>query len=434
MRMCAVMLMALVLVPNPANAELLTEEAAVRTALERNPQVKAALEGVRGARAARWGAFSEMFPKASVAYAGIRNEEEVVMDFSSMGFDMAPAVVLPLEQRTFTVEVTQPLFAGGSLYQSWRMAVLEKDVAEQDLALARTLVAFQAREAYHGAIRARGYLRIARETLEQLQENKRVVERMYEVGLVPRNDLLRSEVALAKGEQDLQRAHDGVRLAYVGLRVVMDLPANTEVEVADTVDVPPFERRLADCLATALITRPDLKAAEKGLDIAGKAVKASVGSLLPRIGAAFQYDWQSEETAFTADKDTWRVVASASFDLPIGLGNVAAVEEARARQLQARQSLRSVRRAVELEIEDAYSQLNVARKGLSLAVRQLESARENHRLVHRRFQEGEATHLDLLDAQTQLTTAKVNDLNTRLDYRRALASLARAMGLEGGLL
>jgi outer membrane protein TolC len=102
--------------------------------------------------------------------------------------------------------------------------------------------------------------------------------------------------------------------------------------------------------------------------------------------------------------------------------------------LQARERLRGLRRGVELDVERAYSQLNVARKGLSLAERQLDSAQENHRLVHRRFQEGEATHLDLLDAQTQLVTAKVNDLNTRVDYRRALASLTKAMGKERGLL
>jgi outer membrane protein TolC len=100
--------------------------------------------------------------------------------------------------------------------------------------------------------------------------------------------------------------------------------------------------------------------------------------------------------------------------------------------MQAREGVRGLRRAVELDVESAYSQLNVARKGLVFAERQRASADENYRLVQRRFQEGEATHLDLLDAQTQLTTAKANDLNTRVDYRHALALLALAMGLERG--
>ncbi len=435
-------LLALALAPSAAYGRALTEEEVVREALKRNPQVKAEAQSVRAARAAKWGALSDMFPKASVSYTGIRNEEEIT--FNPAAFDptasdsgvgqAADIVVQPLDLRTLSFEVSQPLFAGGSLYQRWRMAALQKQMAEDDLQSTRTTVAYQAREAYYGAIQARGYLRIAGETLEQLRENKRVVERMYEVGMVPRNDLLRSEVALARGEQDLQRAEDGVRLAYVGLRVVMDLASDTPVEVADTVGVPAFEMPLSDCLEKALQTRPDMLRAEKGLTVAGKGVKAAAGSLLPRLGAAFQYERQSEETAFSGDKDTWRLVASASFDLPLGLGNVATVEEARARQLEARERVRGLRRVVELDVEAAYSRLNVARKGLTFAERQLESAQENYRLVQRRFQEGEATHLDLLDAQTQLTTAKVNDLNTRVDYRHALALLTRAMGLESGLL
>ncbi len=443
MKQVGIAVLALLVVAPPAvRGRALTEEDIVRTALERNPQVKAGAQGVRAARAARWGALSDLFPKAGVSYTGIRNEEEVT--FSPAAFDPTAGdsgaghaqdiVVLPLDQRTLTFEVSQPLFAGGSLYQRWRIAALQKQMAEHDLARTRTSVAFQAREAYYGAIQARGYLRIAEETLEELRENKRVVERMYEVGLVPRNDLLRSEVALARGEQDLQRAEDGVRLAYVGLRVVMDLPSDTPVQVADTVGVPTFDGSLEECLREALSTRPDLLSAEKGLKVAGKGVKAAAGSLLPQLGAAFQYERQSEETAFSGDKDTWRLVASASFSLPLALGNVATVEEARARELQAREGVRSLRRGVELDVEGAYSQLNVARKGLVFAERQLESAEENYRLVHRRFQEGEATHLDLLDAQTQLTTAKVNDLNTSVDYRHALALLAFAMGLESAPL
>jgi outer membrane protein len=313
------LLVVLTLTPATVHGRVLTEDEVVRMALERNPQVKAGAQAVRAARAVRWSALSDMLPKASVTYAGIRNEEEIT--FSAAAFDptatdsgagqVPDIVVQPLDQRTLSFEVNQPLFAGGSLYQRWRMTALQKQMAEHELAGTRTSVAFQAREAYYGAIQARGYLRIAEETLEQLQENKRVVERMYEVGMIPRNDLLRSEVALARGEQDLQRAEDGVRLAYVGLRVVLDLPSDTAVEVADTVGVPPFEGSPEECLQQALKTRPDLLSAEKGLKVAGKGVKAAAGSLLPRLGAAFQYERQSEETAFSGDKDTWRVVASA---------------------------------------------------------------------------------------------------------------------------
>ena len=60
-----------------------------------------------------------------MSYTGIRNDEEVTfnpaaLDPTATDTVAGPApdiVVQPLDQRTLTFEVSQPLFAGGSLYQ-----------------------------------------------------------------------------------------------------------------------------------------------------------------------------------------------------------------------------------------------------------------------------------------------------------------------------
>lgn len=416
----------------PVFAEFLTEEQAVRLALERNPQVRAAEDRVSYARAGVWEATSNMLPTASASYAKIRNREEIAFEFDIgdiPGIEMAKQIITPLEMKTFSVDVTQPLFTGGALYQSRKIASRSLEASKSDLDAVRQSVALQAREAYYSLIKAEGFLEIARETLGRIRENKRVVDKMFEVGLVPNSDVLRVDAALAQGEQGSQEAEEGVELARAYLNIVLNRPMGTPVGVERGVEIVPFERSLEECIEAALRGRPDLRQMELNVEIAKRGVKASMGSLIPSLALVYHYEWSDLATAF-APQDSWRLMGVVSYDLPLGLGHAARVRGARAQAREAEQGLEQIRDGIELEVKAAWSALSVARKGLRYAESQLVSATENHRVMDRRYREGDVTYLDLLDAETLLTQAKVNHLNTRIDYRLALASLRKAMGEE----
>jgi outer membrane protein len=193
------------------------------------------------------------------------------------------------------------------------------------------------------------------------------------------------------------------------------------------VEIIPSGRSLDECIGTALRMRPDLHQMHANVDIAKRSAKASMGSLIPSLSLVYHYEWSDQETAF-APQDSWRMMGVLSYNLPLGFGHAAKVRGARAQAREAERGLEQLERGIELEVEAAWSALNVARKGLEYADRQLESATENQRVMNTRYREGDATYLDLLDGETLLTQAKVNNLNTRIDYRMALASLTKAMG------
>jgi len=422
-----------------ARAELLTEDDAVREALRRNPQVLAA-EASLGARAAAvCQATSGYLPEAGATFTRLKNDAEVTLDPSAFG---APAgipgtpeaasgaaiVIQPEYSSSFTLDVTQPLFTGGALYQARRIAGAQARAARHDLEATRARVALDAREAYYGIVSVLGLARIARESVDQLRENKRVVDRMFEVGMVPRSDALRIDAGVAEAEQELQRAEDAIGIARAALNAVLNRGIATPVEVSEEIPQPEFGLSLEECRARALAQRPDLHSIEANVESAERGVKATAASLLPTVGLLYRYSWNSTPGAFAAGEDSWFVAGTVSYNLPAGLGNVAAVQESRRSARAVREGAQAARQGALVEVETFYAQHQAARKGLTLAERRFAAAEQAYREMSARYSAGDATQLDLLDAQTRLTEAKVNDLTTRIAYRLSLARLARVMG------
>ncbi|MCK4546965.1 MAG: TolC family protein [Candidatus Eisenbacteria sp.] len=418
-----------------ASGQFLTEDEAVRIAVENNPQVMAADARVSYAGAGVWQSTSNMLPTVSASCAKIRNREEVAFEFDMPEIpgldipDMGKQIIMPLEMKTFSVDVTQPLFTGGALYQARKIASRSLDAARSDLMAVRQSVALEARKAYYNLIKSQGLLRIAQETEAQVTESKRVVDKMFEVGLVPRSDVLRVDASLAGVRQSMQQAEEGVELARAQLNIILNRPMDAAVSVEPTVEIVPFDRPLKECTETALANRPDLHQMSANVDIARRGVKAQMGSLLPSVALVYHYEWSDLATAF-APQDSWRLMGVLSYDLPLGFGNVARVRGARAQAREVERGLEMLTDGIGLEVKAAWSSLSVARKGLEFAETQLASATENRRVMDRRYREGDATYLDLLDGDTLLIQAKVNNLSTRIDYRIAVASLRKAMGEE----
>lgn len=431
---------ALVSPDGPAWAAALSEEEAVREALGHNPQVLAA-EATLGARSAGvWQASSGFLPQASASFTRLKNDQQVLLDPSAFGppteipgtpgdaSASAPIVIRPEYSSSFTLDITQPLFAGGSIYQARRIAGAQARAARHDLEATRARVGLDAREAYYGIVASLGLARIARESVDQLRENKRVVDRMFEVGMIPRSDALRIDAGVAEAEQGLQRAEDGVGIARAALNAVLNREIATPVEVSEEIPLPEFSLTLEECRRRALNQRPDLKSLQASVESSERSVKATAGSLLPSVVLLYRYSWESTPGTFSAGEDSWFVAGTVSYSFPLGLGNLAAVQQSRRTARAVREGARTAHNGALVEVETHYAQFQAARKGLTLAERRLAAAEQAYREVSARYSAGDATQLDLLDVQTRLTEAKVNDLTTRIEYRLSLARLARVMG------
>jgi outer membrane protein TolC len=85
------------------------------------------------------------------------------------------------------------------------------------------------------------------------------------------------------------------------------------------------------------------------------------------------------------------------------------------------------RDAIRLEVENAFYNLNANRDNIKTANDALGTSEESLRLARLRFQAGAGTQTEVIDAQTELTTARGNLLNAIIDYNQSYAELQRAV-------
>lgn len=80
-----------------------------------------------------------------------------------------------------------------------------------------------------------------------------------------------------------------------------------------------------------------------------------------------------------------------------------------------------------MEVENAFYNLNANRDNIKTANDALGTSEESLRLARLRFQAGAGTQTEVIDAQTELTTARGNLLNAIIDYNQSYAELQRAV-------
>jgi len=414
-----------------ARAESLHEADVVQLALANNPRVAEQEQNVEGRDAALRAQTSELLPTASLGYTVVRNDAAVTSstaDYGAVPPIMREFTVRARDTSTLTFDLVQPLYRGGSLLANRRSAALDRSAARADLAATRGAIELAARERFYDLALAQERVRIAEENLGQLRESYRVANRRFEVGAAPKSDQLRAEASVAEGEQALVKAESDVEVARAALNSIMLRPLDAAVTAVFDDSLPQIELVLPRYLELATSQRPELQALAFRVGSAESARRSAAGSLLPNLSMQFHYQRDSDPGAFSSGENSWYVAGVAQYDWPLGMGRVARVAEAKARERALKHAREADEQSILLEVETAHAAVVVAQKGIELSDRRRAAAEESFRQVEVRYRNGDAAQVDFLDAQARLTSAKVSQIEERLGLRRAIARLERAVG------
>jgi outer membrane protein len=98
-------------------------------------------------------------------------------------------------------EVRQPVFAGGAIQANYRASRLGADIARVEESLSVQNTVLEVKTAYLNVLKMEKLLAVAHQTLDQLKAHLNVAQNFFDVGMIPRNDLLQSEVQYTNGVQ-----------------------------------------------------------------------------------------------------------------------------------------------------------------------------------------------------------------------------------------
>jgi outer membrane protein len=324
------------------------------------------------------------------------------------------------------------LFDGLANYN--RVAAAGHDVRSQEhtVEYTRQVVQETVIDTYFNLLRAKLLLRVAQEGERVAREQLDRTKALYELGSAARADVLKSQVQLDNTRLTLVKAQQYVRQSQVDLEWAMNLESPTPFDIDTTLLTIPMKTTNYETERDyALMHRENLLSYREGEAGADRRVWAARGALLPTLDFRYSlgYDKNSSSFRFGSAKNSSRQWALfASWNLWDRYANYAQIGQAKAnlriaaheRQQAELDAIREVRRLVN-SMDEATERLDVSKQSVA-------SAQEDLRLAQERFRVGAGTILDTITAESNLTSAKANEVQARVDYLIARASLARATG------
>jgi outer membrane protein TolC len=335
---------------------------------------------------------------------------------------------LPQRQET-TIRLAQPLFqpAIGAAYS---VATGARDAQEQQEGAVTRQLALDIRTAYLNSLKARRLVDIYAATTPLVEENVRLAERLVAAGTATPDAVFR---ARAERSDILQKRDDAERQAVAAreyLNLLLDRPLDASVPTFDDaalgLDSLPS---LGDALTRARSSREELHQLDALRGITRAQRRLANASFLPNVALAVDYGFQGSSYRFSRDADYTQASLVMSWNLFNGSQDAARAEQASldVRRVEAQKAL--AEKQVELQVRTAWASASTARSAISTANDRAESARRSWELTRRRYEQGMAPQIELLDARTNLTAAELNRVLTTYDFYLRRAELDRAAAL-----
>jgi outer membrane protein TolC len=408
-------------------------------ALKRSVVVESAREGVRITQAQNAEAFTGYLPQFNTSYGYTRISPQPIVAIPPWPPLTHSVVEFPAagqDNYTWSIEARQPIFAGGGITANYKASGFGIDAARSNQQTTVLDTIQDVKVSYFQVLKAERILVVSKQSLEQLQSHLDMAKNFFEVGLIPLNDLLQSEVELARGQQFVIQAENALELARSTFNTLLRQAVDTPVKLEDILDYKPFEISLEACQKTAVENRPEIKAYTYQLEQSKELVKVARSEYFPTISAVGHYERRGDKAGVSGNptydqgQENWYVGAMASWNFWEWGKTKDKVDEGRGRQNQVALAIDNIKDQITLQVRNVWLQLKEAEKVIAVARKAVEQAEENFRIVSERYKEQVATSTDVIDAQTLLTRAKSDLENALGDYNIAIARLEHAIGRD----
>ena len=361
---------------------------------------------------------------------------QLVPEINQLGQGLVDALHTDTRNTTAAaIMLTQPLYMGGKIVAynnitryAEQIAKAQSDQKMQDLVVQVETAYWQIVSLESKRELALGYKKL----IDTLDYN---VEQLIEGGLATKADGLSVKVKKNEADVTLIQIDNGLALSRMLLCQLCGIDVNTEVHPTDDVLTMPLGSAAlpaADCVGTAMESRPELRALSLLTKVNNEKVKVVRSDFLPKVALNAGYLWSNPSVYNSFErkfKGMWSVGVMVNVPL-INWGE--GCYKVRAAKTEARISeltLEDVREKIELQTTQCSQKLLEATNREETAQRSMAEAEENLRFANLGLSEGVIPVSNVLAAQTAWLSARSTVIAARIDRCLAELNLKRAMGV-----
>jgi multidrug efflux system outer membrane protein len=402
-----------------------TLDALVERAVAGNPDMQGAKARIRGARAARLGAASGLWPSVE-SKSGYSHNRSVAA--------AGPGGTVSAERNLFQtgLDALWELDLFGGVRRSVEAADAELQARIEDLRDVLVTLAAEVALTYIDLRGTQEQLLIARRTLEAQRHTAQLVRSRFGAGLAGALDVARADALVATTASQIPALETTVRQTIYAISVLLGAePARTLEELSEPCSIPPAPPHLPVVLPSELLARrPDIRRAQEAVRSATARIGVATADLFPRfnlIGSAgFQgtklNDWLKWSNR------VWSVGPTIDWQI-FTAGKVRSnIEVQKAARDEALSTYTKTVLAAFQEVENALVAYAGERDRYKALEESVASNRKALDLARRLYTEGMTDFLDVLEAERSLYASEDALAQSRRTLSRQVVALYKALG------
>lgn len=445
-----------------------TREEAINIALEKSSDVKSAEEDLKSASSQVTAGYGNAYPTIDLSATVTRifglDDVEKSTDLTDAAAQMAagtdengnpmanaydqqvigPAVdglIYGMKsqgyrwQSSVGITATQILYAQGKVGTGIEIAKAYKRVSEVNLENKKAQVRYDVANAFDQLIYLDSAISIMYASKDMLQENLNFVEQSLKSGLATELDLIRVQLSMDQLNSKIASTEKKRILARNALLNTMGLEWESDVQFQGDLRDPAAGYTYPDTsMANVKKRRRELVMLEETENMKNLNIEIEEGGYKPTVvllgGIKYAnnkndfFDWDAPKW----DKLNKYVALNVTMNLFNGMKTRESVTQAKSSLRSTQIQKETAERGFRVQIESCANTLEDANSQIEIAKRQVDLAQKNYDLTNDAYKLGRETQLNLLTAENSLRTAKLDYMNSIVEWNKAYNALLQATG------
>jgi len=423
--------------------KLLTLDAAVKLALEKNVQIIQARNRYKGTDATTRAAYGRLFPTLSASGSFSRSQQ-----WQAGGVAVVNGV--PVEYpdgfsafNNFGMSVSSSLtlFDGMANFSGISRAKANASGSRFSVKRTEQTVIVQTHVLFLSIARAHQLLNVADDNLKRSRRQLERITESNKVGAIALADVYRQQVQVGSEELALIQAQSNFEntkadlVAYIGVEYdesawTIDVSeAPTDIDTLEFAELNQRYQDFESLVATAVAQRPDYQSTREAVIAASSSVTIATAGHLPSVRAGASYGYSNPELSSITDNRGLNLSVNISVPIFNGFQTSNSVEQAKIQEMNAQEDLKQAERQLGVDIRKAKLNLDQAEKSLIVSKSSVFSAEMDRKIAEEKYNLGAGTLLDMLVATANYTNAVSGKVNSIFDYLLAKKEMEYSLGI-----
>ncbi len=319
----------------------------------------------------------------------------------------------------------------GSLLTAYRRSGALEAIAQAERVIAERGLTAATTQTYYALVTSERKYATAQRGESEAQQFFLLSQRLEHGGEAAHSDVVKAELQWKQKQRDLQEAQLTMERSRLDLAVLLFPHFNQDFTVVDDLSSLPPLPTLGEVEALGARNNPQIRAAVAAVSAAQDDVDSARSGYLPIVGFDYFYGLDSNHFATQiAGVPNVGYAATATVTLPVWNWGAthSRVKQAALLRRQAREDLTFAQRQLLADLQGFFDEASAARNELESLDRSATLAAQSLRLTTMRYQGGEATVLEVVDAQNTFVAARDAFDDGQMRYRVALVNLQTLTG------